>query len=205
MLRYASAVPEGSDERELIELRGWKRSVVVVLGACFVTIPLFVYVDGRIGILGDPVEPGGIDLLLSVFAVMGALLLVSGATGILITWQGVDPARGGPDRARIQASQPEPAPPTIGAVKDRRPPFDGHFTRSTLDEADPDFVDAAREYFDAHLPGRESFESAVSQVYRSAAGRPSWYFEVHNPDGTYQWIRVPHRGRAGRGAGTPAS
>lgn len=198
-------MPIDPEERELIELRGWKRAVVVAVGISLIAVPLFVYLDNRIGLLGEPIQPGGLDLMLAVFAVIGALLLVSGITGVLFTWQGVSPVSGRADRNRIDATKPEKPQAAAMADADRKPPFKGDFTKWTLHGADSDFVDAASDYFEARWGGQQPFAAAVKQVYRSAAGRPSWYFEVENPDGELQWIRVPHRGKAGRGAGTAVS
>ena len=190
-----------SGERELIRLARWQRLIVILLGVTFIAVPALVYIDSRIGVLGLTIEPGGIDLTLAVFLVIGTLLLLSGLIGVLFTWQGVNPARGGADRNLVEATPPEPLISSVRGDESHEPPFSGRFTESTLDAADPDFVDAARDFFDSELQGSKSFASAVKQVYRSAAGRPSWYFEVENKDGARQWIRVPHRGKAGRGAG----
>lgn len=198
-------VPAEADEREPIRLSRRQRALLIGLGSLFIAVPLLVHIDARIGLLGPDIEPGGIDLTLAVFTVIGALLLISGIVGVLFTWQGVSPAHGAADRKRTEASPPKTITGVQRADGSAPPPFNGTFTESTLDDADPDFVDAARDFYDTQLRGSKPFATSVTQVYRSAAGRPSWYFEVENTSGQRQWIRVPHRGKAGRGAGAALS
>lgn len=83
------------------------------------------------------------------------------------------------------------------------PPFDGNFVEVPLDEADPDFVKVAKDVFYGNSESGDNFTAAVQSVFRSTPGRPSWYFLLNTSDGRSSWLKVPHAGRRGAGAGVP--
>jgi hypothetical protein len=175
------------------------RYTVIGLGALFITIPLVAYMDARLGWLGEPREGvGNLDLMWAVLIIIGAILLVSGIVGQLLTWPGVVPLSM-PSVEGAVSVKSDKIPPTA-AASPRKPPFEGDFVRVDPLTADSNFVKAGAEYFRTKLHERGPFAEAVKGVYRSRTGRPNWVFDVETSDGGRHWIYMPHGGRSGAGA-----
>lgn len=213
-----------SDKGKPIPLRGATRIGMVVLGAIFLILPVAAYFDARLGLLGTPDKSlDSFGLVMAIFVVLGGVLLVSGIIGMWLMWKDVSPLNdtSTPDVDRISITEPSPAgaeadatgqatsgTATDGAGADltvdevgAKPPYPGQQRQVDLLEADSAFIDAAKSYYDEHLSTGTPFSKAVQSVWRSKHGRPNYYFEVRAGSDEIRWIRVPHRGKAGGGAG----
>ncbi len=183
-----------------IQLVGWKRGLVLGIGALFVLIPVLAYLDTRIGWVAAPQPmPEAFGLLMAVFAVIGGVFLLSGFLGFWLMWKDVaalDLNRPDPSRVAVASARPAAA----GARAEERPPFDGAWFRTDLAGADREFALVAKNYFVDRQGGDDTdFDRSVISVWRSK-GRPNYAFHLRTPAGE-RWIKVPHRGRAGAGAG----
>ena len=204
-------------------LRGRTRAGAIALGAVFLLLPIAVYLDARLGLLGtSDRSPDAFGLVLAIFAVLGGVLLVSGIIGMWLMWKDVTPLSNIsiPDADRIStvvpltpevvagADAPTSLPAAISGIGEddlpstgSQPPFDGQQREVDLLDADGAFVDAAKSYYDEYLSTGIPFSRAVQSVWRSTHGRPNYYFEVRLNADEMRWIRVPHRGKTGGGAG----
>ena len=215
--RYCSAMEE--EKPKPIPLRSWARAGAIALGSLFLALPIAAYFDSRLGLLGTADKSDdAFGLVMAIFVVLGGVLLVSGIVGMWLMWKDVAPLGNAsvPDVDRITIREPavvtrtglstasaEAAPSESSEpIKevDSSPPFEGQQREVDLFEADNAFVDAAKSYYDENLSTGMPFSKAVLSVWRSKFGRPNYFFEV-KVDDDIRWIRVPHRGKAGAGAG----
>jgi hypothetical protein len=197
-----------------ISLTGATRAGSIALGALFLGLPVAAYFDTRLGLVGTSDQPQeAFGLVMAIFVVLGGVLVVSGIIGMWLMWKDVAPLSDStsPDLGRVASFDPvaasagQHADLSEGSASlhgDNSPPFPGQQREVDLLEADTAFVDAAKSYYDEMLSTGTSFSKAVTSVWRSKHGRPNYYFQVTLPSGEIRWIRVPHRGKAGGGAGT---
>ena len=195
----------GELEKDPIELRGWRRAAAVALGAFFVALPIFAYFDERMGILGSKNQsPDAFSLVMAIFVVLGGVLLLSGIIGVWLMWKDVGTLdRSSEPNELAIATKQVPTAQTLEAEHLLDPPFDGQWVQKSPGDADPLFAKAAENYFYGTLGEAANFDSEVRTVWRTKSGRPNWAFEVVTSSGP-KWIKVPHRGKAGKGAGTAA-
>jgi hypothetical protein len=188
-------------------LTGLSRIGVIALGAFFLALPVGAYFDNRIGWLGDLDNSlDAFSLVMAIFVALGGVLIVSGIVGFWLMWKDVSllSVDQQPDPTRIETlEQPSPCQADKNSPsRPEKPPFDGEQKQVDLSEADTAFVDAAESYYDEKLSKGTSFRKALQSVWRSSHGRPNYFFEVLVEPGKVAWIRVPHRGKGGGGAGT---
>ena len=218
-----SLAPVDTANQKPMPLRGATRVGAIVLGVLFLALPIAAYFDARLGLLGASDKTSdAFGLVMAIFVVLGGVLLISGIIGMWLMWKDVGPLNESsvPDVDRISIKDPSLSPVKIDATAPTRlhgetygaqarvvpavgsePPFTGQQREVDLLEADVAFVDAARSYYDEFLSSGIPFSRAVVSVWRSKHGRPNYYFEVRVEPDEIRWIRVPHRGKAGAGAG----
>lgn len=194
-------------QKQSIELSLGQRLGACLLGLAFIALPVAAYFDSRMGLLGAEGSPStDFNLVFAIFAVIGGVFLLSGAIGYWVMWKDVQVFNPrGPAVADIDSTEAPTAENGHRALSPASdtPPFDGTFVEKSLDSADPAFVTAAENYYRTTMGQTGSFPDAVRAVYRTASGRPNWYFLVDVDGARRKWIRVPHAGRAGTGAGQP--
>lgn len=192
------------DTRTAISLTGWKRPTIGILGILLIALSIAAYIDQRASVLGDSTSDlSGFNIVYAILAGMGGIFTLSAAIGYWVMWKDVsllDPGK--PDVKNVETVKASPE----GGANTRTtstPPFDGNFVEVPLDEADPDFVKVAKDVFYGNSESGDNFTAAVQSVFRSTPGRPSWYFLLNTSDGRSSWLKVPHAGRRGAGAGVP--
>lgn len=192
------------EQRATIPLSRWARFGIGLLGAALLILPILAYVDQRKAFLGENTSDlSGFNIVYAILAGIGGIFILSSVIGYWVMWKDVallDPSKPDPDRITSMPVQPSD---TVAADKIEEPPFGGKYARVPFDEADPDFVEAAKDHFYGPMAMEGSFASAVEAVFRSTPGRPSWYFLIRGRDGKSSWVKIPHAGRGGSGAGTP--
>lgn len=179
-------------------LRTHAQVILVTIGVILMAVPIAAYLDVRLELLGaSDGSLGGLDLMWAVVFVVGVLLVLSGWSGYLILWSGMqlDSVPGTPS-----TGDPRDASMAGGPEEAAKPPFKGDFVSVPVDKADKAFAVKAEDYFYKEFGQQKDFSEAVQGVYRSSIGRPNWAFEVRLADGRSKWIYVPHRGRGGSGA-----
>lgn len=193
-----------NETRSSIPLTGWQRTGIGGLGFLLITLPVLAYIDQRALLLRETsADLSGFQIVYAILAGIGGIFILSAAVGHWVMWKDVsllDPGK--PDLENVESVKAAPGSSTQ-SVSDIKPPFDGKFIKVPLEEADPDFVKAARDVFYSYASESESFTAAVQAVFRSTPGRPSWYFLLDTGDGDPSWLKVPHAGRRGAGAGVP--
>lgn len=193
-----------NDENSTLALTGWKRSAIGALGIILIALPVAAYIDQRASLLGDNAhELSGFNIVYAILAGIGGIFTLSAAIGYWVMWKDVsllDPGK--PDIDNVESVKANPGGDT-NEQSLPTPPFDGNFVEVPLDEADPDFVKVAQDTFYGKHGSGGSFTEAVQAVFRSTPGRPSWYFLLNTKDGKSTWLKVPHAGRRGSGAGVP--
>lgn len=193
------------EKKAPIPLSARARLGVGLLGAILLLLPIVAYVDQRKSLLGDSsANLSGFNIVYAILAGIGGIFILSAVIGYWVMWKDVallDPGK--PDPRGITS---RPVLPNAATTPDKieEPPFGGKaYARVPLNEADPDFVEVAKDYFYGEMKMDGSFENAVSAVFRSTPGRPSWYFLIRGRDGKSSWVKIPHAGRGGAGAGIP--
>lgn len=184
-----------------VQLQGWKRALVICIGVGFVVVPILGYLDTRAGWLGTPQPMSeAFGLVMAVLAVIGGVFILSGVLGFWLMWK---------DVAALNLNKPDPARVTVAAsdsadaqslIADGPPFGGGEWLQTDLASSDRDFTLIAKNYFVNQQGGDDrEFDRSVISVWRSK-GRPNYAFLIKTPAGP-RWIKVPHRGRAGAGAG----
>lgn len=142
----------------------------------------------------------GLDFFWIGSLAVGAFLLLNAVSGFWWTFR---------DLAPVTATGPVVSPTEPVSEEDAedlelKPPFvqPSGFTPFPYNDVDPDFIAAARHFYQTQLGGTLAFENATRRVFRSGAGRPSWFFLVDlgtKSSDALRWIYVPHAGEAGAG------
>lgn len=181
------------------------RAQRVVLGATSVivlTLAILVYFDFRLCLLGD--AAWGPDLLLTVLVVVSVLLGLSAVLGQLVGYGSMnflEMPNADPDAALVV-----PSTDADFAENDQTgkaiPDCPKNFREQDLVEVDSDFLKALREFYVAEYGERLKSKNLLKACVPSGRGRRYYYFRVVTPQGEQVWIKVPHVGAAGRGAGS---